>query len=279
MNILSFILENIEIITFAGIVFFCVVFWFRTSSFFSLFYRGVIFFFGNRGAESSLMNDIVEIEIFNFLYRKDAISLRQKDKFEEWVRNNELDFRLLTKVGRKFDIETLKLRKLSRYKYIKPVSIILLSSIVIMFSLSVLSKVRDDYILFDTETPRFYLDLKKKRAEGFSLFSNDAIWSIDTLICQKNSTINEFNVGELKKYGLDKDTLTEEGFKRICNLLNSNNMLEWKEMSLMQGRMFFTILIIYFIIFLYGLKKINDIYDYEKCRIMLYKKLKAKRVR
>jgi len=64
-----FILENIEIITFAGIVFFCVVFWFRTSSFFSLFYRGVIFFFGNRGAESSLMNDIVEIEIFNFLYR------------------------------------------------------------------------------------------------------------------------------------------------------------------------------------------------------------------
>lgn len=282
-DISSFISENIKII-----IFLCVFilgggfFWFRASSLFSVFYRFIIFLFGKNKLNSSLINDIVEIEIFNFLYKKNAISLRQKDRFEKWVNDYELDFRLLTKVGKKLDIETLKLRKLSSCKYVMSSLIMLLAFFVMICSLGILSKVSKDNVLlsFDETKTIFYIDLKKNLAEGFSFFPSDKnTWLIKSSDCRKDNGKNEVKEDYFKGNELAKSNLTEDEFEGVCNLFNSDDESDFREIRLKQYRAFVILLILSFVVFLYSLKDIRDLSDYIECRIMIYKKLKAKRVR
>lgn len=282
-DISSFISENIKII-----IFLCVFilgggfFWFRASSLFSVFYRFIIFLFGKNKLNSSLINDIVEIEIFNFLYKKDAISLRQKDRFEKWVNDYELDFRLLTKVGKKLDIETLKLRKLSSYKYVMSSLIMLSAFFVMICSLGILSKVSKDSVLlsFDETKTIFYIDLKKNLAEGFSFFPRaNNTWLIKSSDCRKDNGKNEVKEDYFKGNELAKSNLTEDEFEGVCNLFNSGDESNFREIRLKQYRAFVILLILSFVVFLCSLKDIRDLSDYIECRIMIYKKLKAKRVR
>ena len=231
-----------------------------------MFYRFIIFFFGKNRLSSSLINDIVEIEIFNFLYKKDAVSLRQKDRFEKWVNDYELDFRLLTKVGRKLDIETLKLRKLSNTNYIIPGLTMLLTFFIMIFSLGVLSKVSKDSVLLSFE--------------GFSFFPNNSnTWLIEGSVCSKNNTKNEVKEGYLERYELAKTKLKDDEFEGVCNLLNGDNGSSLKEINLRQYRAFIAVLILHFCAFLYGLKKVKNLEDHRECRTMIYKKLKTKRAR
>ena len=282
-DILPFSSENIKIIIF-GCAFLLGVFFFgvRASSLLSVFYRFIIFFFGKNRLSSSLINDIVEIEIFNFLYKKDAVSLRQKDRFEKWVNDYELDFRLLTKVGRKLDIETLKLRKLSNTNYIIPGLTMLLTFFIMIFSLGVLSKVSKDSVLlsFDKTNITFYIDLKRNLAEGFSFFPNNSnTWLIEGSVCSKNNTKNEVKEGYLERYELAKTKLKDDEFEGVCNLLNGDNGLSLKEINLRQYRAFVAVLILHFCAFLCGLKKVKNLEDHRECRTMIYKKLKTKRAR
>ncbi|XHC66405.1 DUF6216 family protein [Escherichia coli] len=51
------------------------------------------------------------MERFNFHYNTNATSKRQIVRFEEWVSKYELDFRLISKLKRYFDIDTLRVKK------------------------------------------------------------------------------------------------------------------------------------------------------------------------
>ena len=55
---------------------------------------------GGRKNKSSgeLIDDIIEIEQFNFQYNTRAISKRQKKEFEIWIRKYELDFKIISKL-------------------------------------------------------------------------------------------------------------------------------------------------------------------------------------
>lgn len=77
-----------------------------TSKFISIFMRK------RSEVKKELMDDIIDIELFNFQYNTRAVSLKQKGKFEEWVRKYELDFRMMAKLKRNLDIETLKIKKI-----------------------------------------------------------------------------------------------------------------------------------------------------------------------
>ena len=120
MDILSFEIspifsEHIKFIIFLlFIVLGGIYFYLRTDSLFSIFYRLIILFLGKPRTNTDLINDIVEIEKFNFLYNKNAVSIRQKSRFEKWIFDYELDFKLITKVGKQLDIDNLKLRKIKK---------------------------------------------------------------------------------------------------------------------------------------------------------------------
>lgn len=86
---------------------------FRAKSAFSITHRLLIFIIGKEKTnndKNSLINDIIEIEKFNFYYKTNALSLRHKQEFERWVRKYELDYRLLSKLKEGFDIEKLSVR-------------------------------------------------------------------------------------------------------------------------------------------------------------------------
>ncbi|KHT07764.1 hypothetical protein RC91_00610 [Pectobacterium brasiliense] len=71
---------------------------------------------GGRKNKSSgeLIDDIIEIEQFNFQYNTRAISKRQKNEFEIWIRKYELDFKIISKLEKNLDIEILKVRKVKK---------------------------------------------------------------------------------------------------------------------------------------------------------------------
>lgn len=92
---------------------------YRAKSAFSIIHRLLIFIIGkdkSNNDKNSLINDIMEIEKFNFYYKTNAVSLRQIQKFEKWVRKYELDYRLLSKLKGEFDIEELNVRNVPSKK-------------------------------------------------------------------------------------------------------------------------------------------------------------------
>ncbi|QNS14637.1 DUF6216 family protein [Mannheimia bovis] len=107
------------------------VFTYRAKSSFSLIHRLLILLIGNDKnykKDNELINDIMEIERFNFYYKTNAICLRQKQEFESWVRKYELDYKLLSKLKNNFDIQELKVINVpSKNKFITLLIVYLLT--------------------------------------------------------------------------------------------------------------------------------------------------------
>ncbi|WP_034949036.1 DUF6216 family protein [Erwinia oleae] len=84
----------------------------KAKSGFSISDRFWIFWTGHKRKEGSdLIDDIIEIEKFNYHYNTNAVSKREKVQFENWVRKYELDFKLLSKLKGYFSIDILKVKK------------------------------------------------------------------------------------------------------------------------------------------------------------------------
>ncbi|HHQ6578270.1 TPA: DUF6216 family protein [Serratia fonticola] len=60
------------------------------------------------------INEIIEVEKFNYHYNTDAVSLKQKKKFEDWIKKYELNFRIIAKLKRNLIIDTLKIKKVNK---------------------------------------------------------------------------------------------------------------------------------------------------------------------
>lgn len=118
-------MENIELLSFFDdyqIKLFVIVFFIlltvsgyffyitRAKSNFSILWRFILIVLGREKGNSKkneLIDEIIEIEKFNFYYNTNAISIRQKERFEKWIRKNELDYRMISKLKNNFDIEKL----------------------------------------------------------------------------------------------------------------------------------------------------------------------------
>ncbi|ENU7855563.1 DUF6216 family protein [Escherichia coli] len=164
-----------------------------------------------------LIDDIIDIERFNFHYNTNATSKRQIARFEEWVSKYELDFRLISKLKRYFDIDTLRVKKINKF-YLTGVFILLfipLLATVQSFTIAI-----KPALLAKMNTTGWFW-INNDNATKFSFFDKAKDpWVIDTKICsskEDNSTkilldnkISSFNKKEIKaicKAFIDKDDI------------------------------------------------------------------------
>lgn len=71
----------------------------KAQSGFSIANRIFMLFLRNKERNTKeLIDEIIDIERFNFYYNTQAISLRQATAFETWIRKYELDFRIISKL-------------------------------------------------------------------------------------------------------------------------------------------------------------------------------------
>lgn len=132
--ILSFI-DNKVMALILVTLFFIVIFFYlkrKSKSGFSIIYRLWGFLMGcNYRNKKDFINDIMEIEEFNCYYNTNAVSRRQKYKFEAWIKKFELDFKLISKLKKNLCIDKLKIRKVN----IKFYFFVILTLFVFVFTL------------------------------------------------------------------------------------------------------------------------------------------------
>ncbi|WP_353428180.1 MULTISPECIES: DUF6216 family protein [Enterobacter] len=87
----------------------------KAQSGFSIANRIFVLFIRNKERNrKELIDEIIDIEHFNFHYNTRATSLRQTTAFETWIRKYELDFRIISKLKHMLDIESLKITKVRK---------------------------------------------------------------------------------------------------------------------------------------------------------------------
>lgn len=271
MDILSFEIspifsEHIKFIIFLlFIVLGGIYFYLRTDSLFSIFYRLIILFLGKPRTNTDLINDIVEIEKFNFLYNKNAVSIRQKSRFEKWIFDYELDFKLITKVGKQLDIDNLKLRKIKKGGAIflySVCSIFLLFFFAFSIFFTVLL-IKDSALLsFNGSGKPFWMN--SYEAKGATILDTKNVWTVDSGICKKKIKVSN---------------LSNEELDIICTILNSKDDINYIN-SLISNQNWFSKILLIILVFpiIFFLKEIKSLNNYLKCRYMIYKKIKKKRI-
>lgn len=265
-QISSLISGNIKFIIFLCIITFGLIFFIiRTNSFFSLLYRLVILLFGKPKSNLDLINDIVEVERFNFLYKKDAVSIKQKEKFEKWIRDYELDFKLITSVGKYFDIDTLMIKKTSKIKsfilYLVNTFCLIILLPIFIFSSAFL--VGDFAMLSFKSNDKIFL-MNTNEAKGFSLFDTENVWFVDSKVCEnKTSVVN----------------LSGEELSIVCDIFSDKDDVEYIDRLIHKQRLFLTVpwvISMFFILFLFN--DMNRLINRSVCRKMIYRKIKRKRL-
>ena len=240
----------------------------RTGSSFSLLHKISFLILKNfkKTKCDDFINEILDIERFNFLYNKNAISLEQKNKFENWIRKYSLDFRLITKVGKLLDMESLKLK---RYKKKHVLSIILLfslSSLITLVSSPILiSLINKDSVLLKFENSSWFW-INQYEAKQYKFLDQEKnIWVITPETCQKNVIISE-------------DILSQEYQKIICNAFTDQDDIRYISKSIKNQKyssIFLTILLLVIILFSY--KEMSKLDSNFKCRKMIFQKIKKYR--
>lgn len=257
--------ENIKFIIFLGFIIFGVIyFYFRTSSVFSVFYRLVILFLGKPRSNADLINDIIEIERFNFLYKKNAVSIRQKEKFEKWIRNYELDFKLITSIGRDLDIDKLKINKIPKKAYIPLYAFSLFCLLATLFLSIVFSVilVKNSALLSFNDSGRLFW-MNSYEAKGFPVFDSNNIWKVDLGVCKKKTNITNLSIEE---------------FDIICNILSSEDDIKYiNDLISKQNWLSKVSLIVFIFPIFYFHQEIKKLINNPKCRRMIYRKIKKKR--
>ena len=239
----------------------------RTGSSFSLLHKTSFLILKNfkKTLINDLINEILEIERFNFLYHKNAISLEQKNKFENWIRKYSLDFRLITKVGKLLDMESLKL-KIHKKEYAVSIIIFLLFSLITLASSPILiSLINKDSVLLKFENSSWFW-INQYEAKQYKFLDQEKnIWVITPETCQKNIVISE-------------DILSQEYQKIICNAFTDQDDIRYISKSIKNQKyssIFLTTLLLIIISFSY--KEMSKLDNNFKCRKMIFQKIKKYR--
>lgn len=149
----------------------------------------------SKGRKKELINDIIEIEKFNFHYNTNAVSKRQIYKFEGWVKKFELDFKMIAKLKNDFDIEKLKINKVANKKIAFLISFIFIPAFIAMHA-SVIS-LKPSLLIHVKPAGWFWIN--KDKASGFSFYdANESQWVLTPQICAEKtaSKIIDKNVSE-----------------------------------------------------------------------------------
>lgn len=240
----------------------------KAKSGFSISNKLFIFLIGYRKKnKNDLIDDIIDIEKFNFHYNTNATSKRQIARFEEWVRKYELDFRLISKLKRHFDINTLRVRKINKI-YLTGVFICIF--IALFTTLQTFTIAIKPALLVKMNTTGWFW-INNDNAIEFSFFDKaEKPWVINAKICSHEEDNLNKTVFNNKTLSFDKKEI-----KAICKAFIDENDIKYINESIKEQQIFFylvsTILIISALLCFKYLMSLTNTYD---SRTMIYFKIK-----
>ncbi|EBS2696226.1 hypothetical protein DRY71_26560 [Salmonella enterica subsp. enterica serovar Newport] len=263
LNYMNNILSNSVLLSIIAILISYTFIKYKSGSSFSIAYKFLIIFLGNTKNKDDLINEIVDIEKFNFQFNTRAISIKQKESFELWIRKYELDFRLISKLKRNFNIDYLKIKKIKIYK-----PILLFISLLVIFILlfeAIIIASKDAGLVSINKSEWFWLSEKEATEYNF-LYINKKDWVITPESCKKTDRI--------------MTSLSKEAINNICLFFNSPKSKSYIENLIKEQRISFIILSIILLLGIYYLynilKSLSAAYE---SRIMVYNKIKKYRYR
>lgn len=252
-------------------IFIIIFFYRRAKSNFSIIHRILLFILGREESKNSnndLINDVLEIEKFNFYYNTNAYTLKQKKKFEKWIREYEIDYRLISKLGSSFNIEDLKISTNKIHSRCFFFVIIMLYGACLGGTISLLPNIvelatKDSALLKLNESKKWYW-INNQEAEKFVFWSDKTV-NISKEKCNKDN------------YNTD---ITESDIKIVCNILTTNEdninkfiIQSIKEQQVLAYIILFSLLF-FFIYFGLNIYKVGIIIDANE---MIRKKMDNKK--
>lgn len=261
-SIMSFLYKEIydkSLLMTLTMIFFLFYIRYKSRSGFSIANRVYMLFVRKKSEGDELIDEIMDIERFNFYYNTRAISKRQIKKFELWVKLFELDFKMISNLKGNFNIELLKIRKINKIK----ISICLLAPVVLFFLFfqSVIISIDNSWLIKINNSEWFWLNANE--AKEFSYFNYvDNPWEITKRACRSKKTTS---------------TLNKHNTNLVCSFLlniKDNERLSLNKEIKNQKTCFLFISIIVFAVFLFFLAELMDVVNTIDSRAMLYKKIK-----
>ena len=251
-------------------------FWFMvlfiiTSIFYIKIKAGSAFFIVNKFAmifmrkkstdDNELIKEIIEIEAFNFQYNTKAVSIRQKKKFESWIRKYELDFRMITKLKGNLNIETLKVMKIKKQKIV--IWAIVAITIFLSLSKTLELAVKPAGLIKIENSGWFWFN--KEQAENYSFWGKSGnIWKITPKEC------NEISHREIN--------LSDDVKNTVCSSFNDKQSLTYIKGLIKKQRYFFGGLVgLSLIVFFYILSFVLSLVITYDIRKMIFGKIKKYR--
>ncbi|MBK4256663.1 hypothetical protein JJQ12_24440 [Enterobacter hormaechei] len=235
----------------------------KAQSGFSIANRIFMLFLRNKERNTKeLIDEIIDIERFNFYYNTQAISLRQATAFETWIRKYELDFRIISKLKNKLDIEYLKITKVRR---ISVIFYLASSLLVIALGLQTLIIANTNSLLIKIDDSNWFW-VNKDKATSFSILQyKNTPWVITDESCKTNATIS---------------SLSKEHTAIICKFLDDHKGLHRLNALIKQQKLFFSVLSVFLIIFFIMLVRtwLHLSYAFD-ARTMVYRKIKKFRAK
>lgn len=242
----------------------------KAKSGFSISNKIFIFLIGyNKKSNADLIDDIIDIEKFNFHYNTNAVSKKQISKFESWVRVYELDFRLISKLKGLLNIENLKIKKVNKIYF----SLVFISIFVPFFTLfpTVNIALTPAFLIRLENTGWFWIN--KHQAIEYVFTNKKKPWIINTTTCTANTTtIQPKNTIKL----IDK-----KAFDLICKSFSNKEDQRYIERKIKEQQVFFYIVsfaltLLVFILFKHLMTLISA-YEARKMILLKIKLFRDKR--
>ncbi|HCP1860413.1 TPA: hypothetical protein OCZ15_003463 [Escherichia coli] len=230
----------------------------KAQSGFSIANRIFVLFLRNKERNTKeLIDEIIDIERFNFYYNTRATSLRQTTAFETWIRKYELDFRIISKLKNKLDIEHLKITKVRKEKLIFFLASSLFS---IALGLQALIITNTNSLLMKFDDSNWFW-VNKDKATSFSILEyKNTPWVLTNESCKANTTIA---------------TLSTEHIAIICKFLDDHKGLPRLNALIREQKIFFGVLSVFSSILFVMLVRTWLHLSYAlDARAMVYRKIK-----
>lgn len=242
----------------------------KAKSGFSISNKIFIFLIGyKKSKKNDLIDDIIDIEKFNFHYNTNAVSIRQINKFESWIREYELDFRLISKLKNHLNIENLKIRKINKHYFYG----IFISIFIPLFTtLPAIDIALTPALLIKMENTGWFW-INEHQATEYNFSNKKTPWIINTTTCNKNGVITS-----QKDINVNFRNIDEKTFKLICNSFTSEKDQQYISQSIKKQQSFFYIISVLLIILTFVLfKHLMSLTVTYEARKMLLLKIKAYR--
>lgn len=263
LNYMNSIFNNSVFLSIIAILISCALIKYKSGSSFSIAYKFLIIFLGNTKNKDDLINEIVDIEKFNFQFNTRAISIKQKELFELWIRKYELDFRLISKLKRNFNIENLKIKKVKIYT-----PILLFISLLVIFILlfeTIIIASKDAGLVSINKSEWFWLSDKEATEYNFWHINKNS-WIITPDSCKKGDGIIT--------------SLSKEDINNICIFFNNPKSKSYIENLVKEQQISFIIFSIILLLITYYLYNIlTSLWATYESRLMVYNKIKKYRYR